>query len=88
MYSRVVPSWWAVVCTSAKFANCIAQMGGLNTAEPLSDGHTVQAQSAIVVKSIYMNDVFLLYYWGGDNVWKWLLLSHKRHEDRFVETLI
>ena len=43
-------------------------MGGLNTAEPLSDGYTVQAQSAIVVKSIYMNDVFLLYYWGGDNL--------------------
>ena len=21
-------------------------------------------------KSIYMNDDFLLYYWGGDNIWK------------------
>ena len=31
-------------------------------------------------KSIYMSDVFLPYYWGGDNVWKWLLLSHKRHQ--------
>ena len=23
-------------------------------------------------KSIYMSDVFLPYYWKGDNVWKWL----------------
>ena len=30
-------------------------------------------------KSIYMGDVFLPYDWGGDNVWKWLFLSHKRH---------
>ena len=26
-------------------------------------------------KSIYMNNVVLLYFWGGDNVWKWLLLT-------------
>ena len=35
-----------VVCTSAEVTNCIAQMGALNTAEPLSDGYTVQVQSA------------------------------------------
>ena len=35
-----------VVCTSAEVvANCIAQIGALNTIEPLSDGYTVQAQS-------------------------------------------
>ena len=41
-------SAWLVsaVCTSAEvIANFVAQMGALNTAEPLSDGHTVQAQS-------------------------------------------
>ena len=27
-------------------ANCIGQMGALSTAEPLTDGYTVQAQSA------------------------------------------
>ena len=27
-------------------ANCVAQMGALNTAESLSDGDTIQAQSA------------------------------------------
>ena len=32
--------------TSAEAAaNCVAQMGALNAAEPLSDGYTVQAQS-------------------------------------------
>ena len=36
-----------VVCTSIEATvNCVAQMGALNTAEPLSDGYTVQAQSA------------------------------------------
>ena len=39
--------WWVDVCTSAEVAaNCIAQMGALNMAEPLSDGYTGQAQSA------------------------------------------
>ena len=43
----VVPSWWVTFSTSAEvIANCVAQMGALNTAEPLSDGYTVQAQSA------------------------------------------
>ena len=32
--------------------------------------------------------VFLSYYWEGDNVWKWLLLSHKRQEDHYVEILL
>ena len=36
-------------------------------------------------KSIYMSDVFLPYYWGGGNVWKWLLLSHKRHQAIFID---
>ena len=45
-HSWVVPSWLVVVCTSAEHANCVAQMGALNMAEPLSDGYTVQAQSA------------------------------------------
>ena len=45
-HSRVVPSWLVVACTSAEHANCVAQMGALNMAEPLSDGYTVQAQSA------------------------------------------
>ena len=35
-------------------------------------------------KSIYMSDVFLPYYWWGDDVWKWLLLSHKRHQTIFT----
>ena len=35
-------------------------------------------------KSICMSDIFLSYYWGGDNVWKWLLLSHKRHQAIFT----
>ena len=35
-----------VVCTSAEvIANCAAQMGALNTAEPLTDGYTVPAHS-------------------------------------------
>ena len=34
-------------------------------------------------KSIHMSDVFLPYYWG-DNVWKWLLLSHKRQQAIFT----
>ena len=35
------------VSTSAEVtSNCVAQMGALNTAEPLSDDYTVQAQSA------------------------------------------
>ena len=34
-------------------------------------------------KSIYMSDVFLPYYWGVDKAWKWLLLSHKRHQAIF-----
>ena len=111
---------WVVACTSTEvIANCVAQMGALNTTEPLSDGYTVQVQSALTVpsqsfylinvlsnafrggnmivvnqytwamfffhiiqevimyenncaKSIYMSDVFLLYYWKGDNVWKLL----------------
>ena len=46
MHSQVVPSWWVVVCTSAKVANCIAQMGALNMTGPLSDGYAVQVQSA------------------------------------------
>ena len=34
-----------VVCTSAEvIANRVAQMRTLNTAEPLSDGYTAQAQ--------------------------------------------
>ena len=28
----------------------------------------------------WASDVFLPYYWRGDNVWKWLLLSNKRHQ--------
>ena len=39
----VVPSWWVVVCTSAQVANCVAQMGALNMAGPLSDGYTAEA---------------------------------------------
>ena len=35
-------------------------------------------------KLIYMSDVFIPYYWKGDNVWKWLLLSHKRHHAIFT----
>ena len=35
-----------VVCTSAEVVNCVAQIGALNSVEPLSDGYTVQAQSA------------------------------------------
>ena len=35
-------------------------------------------------KSIYISDVFLPYYWGGDNVWKWLLVSHKMHQSIFT----
>ena len=31
-------------------------------------------------KWTYMNDAFPLYYWGSDNIWKWLLLCHKRHQ--------
>ena len=42
----IMPSWWVVVCTSAEIGNCVAQMGDLNTAEPLSDGYIVQVQSA------------------------------------------
>ena len=45
-HSRVLPTWLVVVCTSAEHANCVAQMGPLNMAEPLSDGYIVQAQSA------------------------------------------
>ena len=41
-----MPNRCVVVCTSAEvISNCGAQMGALNTAEPLSDGCTVQAQS-------------------------------------------
>ena len=46
-------------------------------------------------KSKYMSDVFLPYFWGGDNVWQWLLLSHKRQQpilyiliNHYVEILI
>ena len=40
-----VSSCLVVVCTSAEvIANRVAQMRTLNTAEPLSDGYTVQAQ--------------------------------------------
>ena len=42
----VSPSWWVVVCLSAEVGNCVAQMGALNTIGSLSDGYTVQAQSA------------------------------------------
>ena len=42
----VVPSWWVAVCTSAEIAYCAVQLGAVNTAEPLSDSYTVQAQSA------------------------------------------
>ena len=38
--------WWVVVCTSAEVVSCVAQMGALNPTEPLSDGYTVQVQSA------------------------------------------
>ena len=31
-------------------------------------------------KSIYMNDVFVLYHWGGDNG---LVLSRKKHQTIF-----
>ena len=42
-----MPSWWVVVCTSAKVvATSVAQMGALNMAGPLSNGYTVQVQSA------------------------------------------
>ena len=42
MPSRVMPSQWVVVCLSAELvANCVVQMGALDTAEPLSDGYTV-----------------------------------------------
>ena len=40
-----MPIWGVVVCTSAKFANCVAQIGALNTIGPLSNGYTVRAQS-------------------------------------------
>ena len=44
---QAVPSRGVVVCTSGEvIANCVAQMGALNTAEPLSDSYTVQAQLA------------------------------------------
>ena len=43
---QVVPSWGVVVCTSAKVANCVAQMGALNKTGPLRDGYIVRAQSA------------------------------------------
>ena len=34
------------VCTNTEVTgNCVAQMGALNTAEPLSGGYTVQVQS-------------------------------------------
>ena len=47
MHSRVVSGWWVAVCKSAEVvATYVAQMGALNTTEPLSDGYTVQAQSA------------------------------------------
>ena len=37
-----------------------------------------------VIITIIASDVFLPYYWGGDNVWKCLLLSHKKHQDHYV----
>ena len=54
----VVPSWWVVVCTSAEvIANCVAQIGALNTAEPLSDGYTVQAQHGDIEHSQWMTSL-------------------------------
>ena len=54
----VVASWWVVVCTSAEvIANCIAQIGALNTAEPLSDGYTVQAQHGDIEHSQWMTSL-------------------------------
>ena len=38
--------------------------------------------------AIIASDVFLPYYWGGDNVWKWLLLCHKRQQDNYVKILL
>ena len=35
-------------------------------------------------KSMYMSNVFLPYCWGGDNIWKWLLLSHKTPSNVYV----
>ena len=43
----VVPSRWVAVFMSAEVvANYVPQMGALNATEPLSDGYTVQLQSA------------------------------------------
>ena len=36
----------------------------------------------------FENDVFLPYYLGDDNVWKWSLLSHKRHHNHYAEILL
>ena len=41
-----MPSWGVVVCTSAKVANCVAQMLALNTTGSPSDSYTVRAESA------------------------------------------
>ena len=33
-----MPSWWVGLCTSVEVsATCVAEMGALNTAKPLSD---------------------------------------------------
>ena len=47
MHSLVVSSSSVAVCKSAEVvATYVAQMGALNTTKLLSDGYTVQAQSA------------------------------------------
>ena len=38
-------AWLVSGCLYERRSNCLAQMGALNTAGPLSDGYTVQAQS-------------------------------------------
>ena len=38
-------AWLVSGCLYERRSNCVAQMGALNMARPLSDGYTVQAQS-------------------------------------------
>ena len=43
---------------------------------------------AIAVNQYTWAMVLLSYYWEGNNICKWLLLSHKRHQDHYVEILL
>ena len=53
----MVPGWWVVACTSTEaIANCVAQMGALNTAETLSDGYTVRSQQMTSLRIRLIND--------------------------------